>query len=192
MATPKPCSCPICDESFPSITKMQAHRKTCDLVCPGCDRIFKFKGAYTKHVAGCKYPCMDCDMRFKTEFKLAEHRSQVHEDKTPWKCTECTKEFARQDRLKRHMDEIHKGIKRKIETALDDCCPCGYTSSRKLNWTRHINSCPAHRIGARNFLQKAFSDTAASSTQDPVDRALEALRQTCEAARQAAAKQPSS
>lgn len=181
MTAPKPRSCPICDVMFPSITKMEAHRKGCTLTCSGCQAIFKTKAAFKKHSDGCKVPCPDCAMRFKSERHLAEHRQQEHEVATPWKCSECDKQFARQDKLKRHMDELHKGKKRKIAST-DISCPCGYTSGWKHNFDRHASTCPAHRKGACAFLQKAFAQEPSSSDDDVMSRAIRALQKTRDAA----------
>jgi len=121
-------------------------------------------------------------MRFKTEFKRAQRMRETHEDKTPWKCAECPKQFVRQDRLKRHVDEKHRGVKRKAEIDGDLCCPCSYTTTRKLNWERHTKACPAHRTGARAFFHEAFNNSAASSTASLAERAIAVLRQTRDAA----------
>ena len=184
MAVAKPCACPICDENFPSITKMHAHRKNCVLTCQECLKTFKSKQSLAKHSkATCGIPCSVCSMRFTTEFKRAEHMRENHEDKTPWKCADCPSQFERRDRLKRHVDEKHRGVKRKAEAIAGDfCCPCSYTTTRKLNWERHTKACPAHRIGARAFFHRAFNNSASSSTASLAERAIAVLRQTRDAA----------
>lgn len=184
----KPCNCTLCDEEFTSITKMEAHRKTCTLVCPDCGQIFKKRASYAKHmdVSSCqtnKIPCQICQVKFKTDVQLAAHLRDAYEDAAPWKCAECPMKFARLDVFKRHVTEMHQGIKRKAE--MDCKCPCGYVSNRKLNWDRHVKVCPAHRIGAADFLHKAFANSTAGSA---VDKALDALHKTVEAARQAMVK----
>ena len=94
-------------------------------------------------------------------------------------------EFQRQDVFQRHINEKHKGTKRK-EVPAECVCPCGYVPTRKLNWDRHTDVCPAHRIGAIDFLHKAFAKSKANA---PEEKMIDALYQTVEAARQAILKQ---
>jgi hypothetical protein len=94
-------------------------------------------------------------------------------------------EFQRQDVFQRHTNEKHKGTKRK-EVPVEFVCPCGYVPTRKLHWDRHTKVCPAHRTGAVDFLHKAFVNSKANS---PEEKAIDALRQTVEAVRQAILKQ---
>ena len=188
--TSKPCKCTLCDVEFPSITKMEAHRKTCTLTCADCGQVFKKRASHAKHLdtSPCqthKIPCQICQVKFKEHFQLANQLRDVHGDETPWKCSQCPMEFQRQDVFQRHINEKHKGIKRK-EVLVECVCSCGYAPTRKLNWDRHINVCPAHRTGARAFLQKALANSKANS---PEEKVIDALYQTVEAARQALLKQ---
>jgi hypothetical protein len=132
-----------------------------------------------------KIPCQICQVKFKEHFQLANHLRDVHGDETPWKCSQCLMEFQRQDVFQRHVNEKHKGIKRK-EVPAECACPCGYVPTRKLHWDRHTDVCPAHRIGAIDFLHKAFAKSKANS---PQEKMIDALYQTVEAARQAILKQ---
>ena len=188
--TSKPCKCTLCDAEFPSITKMEARRKTCTLTCADCGQVFKKRASHAKHLdtSSCqthKLPCQICQVKFKAEFQLANHMRDVHEDKTPWKCSQCPMEFHRQDVFQRHTNEKHKGLKRK-EVPAECKCPCGYVPTRKLNWDRHTDVCPAHRIGALEFLHKALANSTAKS---PEEKAIDALHRTVEAARLAFLKQ---
>ena len=188
--TSKPCKCTLCDVAFPSTTKMEAHRKNCTLACADCGQIFKKRASYNKHmdVSSCqthKIPCQICQVKFKTDFQLANHLQEMHGDEKPWKCSQCPMEFGRKDVFQRHTNEKHKGTKRK-EVPAECVCPCGYVPTRKLNWDRHTDVCPAHRIGAVDFLHKAFVKSKANSAEE---KAIDALRLLVEAVRQAILKQ---
>ncbi len=81
----KPQLCDKCGESYPSITKFNAHRATCK-----------------------KHKCSNCDLRFTTGQELKEHAG-TH--RIRFHCDECeTEPFQSQSALVQHKKIAHDGV----------------------------------------------------------------------------------
>ena len=156
----KPKLCEKCGESYPSITKFNAHRATCK-----------------------KHKCSNCDLRFTTGQELKEHAG-TH--RIRFHCDECeTEPFQSQSALARHKKLAHDGViacphcaktfnwawtrdehvKNKHDTETANKCACGATYVKKWQLERHEQECVVSPAGAANAVKRKYTELVQETAQ---------------------------
>ena len=101
--------CKVCDKPFPTPSALRNHE--------------------VKHNPNLRRKCDQCIKDFATNGALQRHKSDVHEQKRPFKCLICDKSFKQNCTLKRH-ELIHTGEKVK-------CPKCPVEFTRKDSLIKH-------------------------------------------------------
>ena len=147
----KPKICDKCGESYPSLTKFNAHRATCKKhKCTKCDLRFA-TGQELKEHAGThrvRFHCDECETEpFQSQGALEQHKKIVHDGVIA--CPHCDKTFSRAD----HRDEH---VKNKHDTEKANKCACGATYVKKWQLERHEQECVVSPIGAANAVKRKY------------------------------------
>ena len=105
----KPKICDKCGESYPSLTKFNAHRATCKKhKCTKCDLRFA-TGPELKEHAGThriRFQCDECETEpFHSQAALADHKNISHGGVI--KCPHCDETFSRADNRDAHVKKKH-------------------------------------------------------------------------------------
>lgn len=138
--------CTICQELFPTVTKLREHRKQSHKNCPECSKSFSKYALMIHHRkrAHLNEKCPDCELVFETINLLTKHRILEHQlEESDFKQIQCHingcgKLFQRNSNLRRHIKAVHNNIKR---THSKESCPiCGKEFNFKSNIARHIES----------------------------------------------------
>jgi hypothetical protein len=149
----KPKICDKCGESYPSLTKFNAHRATCKKhKCTKCDLRFA-TGPELKEHAGThrvRFHCDECETEpFQSQGALEYHKKAAHDGVI--KCPHCDKTFSRAD----HRDEH---VKNKHDTEKANKCACGTTYVKKWQLERHEQECVVSPIGAANAVKRKYAE----------------------------------
>ena len=152
----KPKLCDKCGESYPSITKFNAHRATCKKhKCPhpsGCDLRFT-TGQELKEHAGThriRFRCDECETEaFHSQRQLVNHKKDEHGGAI--KCPHCHKTF----NWARIRDE-HVKNKHDAETA--NKCACGASYVKKWQLERHEEECIVSPVGGANAVKRKHAE----------------------------------
>ena len=179
----KPKLCDKCGESYPSITKFNAHRATCKKhKCPRCDLRFT-TGQELKEHAGThriRFQCDECETEpFHSQAALVDHKKISHSGVI--KCPHCDKTFT----WAQHRD-AH--VKNKHDTETANKCACGASYVKKWQLERHEQDCVVSPIGAANAVKRKYAELVQDKTreEDAMDAAAlytEALTMVREEAR---------
>ena len=159
-ARAKPKICDKCDESYPSISKFNAHRATCKKhKCTKCDLRFA-RGQELKEHAGThriRFQCDECETEpFHSQGALEYHKKAVHGGVI--KCPHCDATFCRADKRDDHVKNKHNA-----ETV--NKCACGKTYVKKSQLERHEQECVVSPLGAANAVKRKYAELV-SGLQD--------------------------
>ena len=160
----KPTICDKCGESYPSLTKFNAHRATCKKhKCTKCDLRFA-TGQELKEHAGThrvRFHCDECETEpFHSQGALEQHRKIVHGGVIA--CPHCEKTFSRADHRDAHVKNKHDA-----ETA--NKCACGKTYVKKSQLERHEEQCVVSTIGAANAVKRKYAELVQDKMQEEDD-----------------------
>ncbi len=166
-ARAKPKICDKCDESYPSISKFNAHRATCKKhKCShpsGCGLRFT-TGQELKEHAGThriRFQCDECETEpFHSQGALEYHKKAVHGFVI--KCPHCDATFCRPDIRDDHVRNKHNA-----ETA--NKCACGKTYAKKSQLERHEQECVVSPIGAANVAKRKYAELVQDKMQEEDD-----------------------
>ena len=157
----KPKLCDKCGESYPSITKFNAHRATCKKhKCPRCDLGFT-TGQELKEHAGThriRFQCDECETApFHSQRQLENHKKDAHGRAI--KCPHCHKTFNWA-----HIRDEHVKNKHNAETA--NTCACGESYVKKWQLERHEQQCIVSPIGGANAVKRKYAELVQDNTRE--------------------------
>ena len=148
----KPKLCDKCGESYPSITKFNAHRATCKKhKCPKCDLRFTTEKGVKEHAGThrIRFQCDECETEpFHSQGALADHKKISHGGVI--KCPHCDKTFSWTQHRDEHVKNKH------TETA--NKCACGASYVKKWQLERHEQDCVVSPIGAANAVKRKYAE----------------------------------
>ena len=157
----KPKLCDKCGESYPSITKFNAHRATCKKhKCPKCDLRF-ITGQELKEHAGThriRFQCDECETEpFHSQAALVDHKKILHSGVI--KCPHCDKTFT----WAQHRD-AH--VKNKHDTEIANKCACGMAYVKKWQLERHEENCIVSPVGGANAVKRKYTELVSGLTDE--------------------------
>ena len=157
----KPKLCDKCGESYPSITKFNAHRATCKKhKCPKCDLRF-ITGQELKEHAGThriRFQCDKCETEpFHSQAALVDHKKISHSGVI--KCPHCDKTFT----WAQHRD-AH--VKNKHDTETANKCACGKAYVKKWQLERHEQDCVVSPIGGASAVKRKYAELVQDNTRE--------------------------
>ena len=151
----KPTVCGKCSESYPSISKFNAHRATCKKhQCSKCDLRFVTGQELKEHVATHRiiFWCNECETDpFQSQSAVVNHKRIAHG--CAIKCPHCDHTFTRADRRDDHVRNKHDSEKA-------NKCACGATYVKRLQLERHEQQCVVSPIGAANAVKRKYEEIA--------------------------------
>ena len=109
---PKPTPCPICNEVFPSYTKMRVHKESTHnkVQCEYCEystgRPHQLKLHMRKHFEP-QFQCSHCEKKLKSKDSLTAHEME-HTGERPYKCDVCGAGFKSTSARIVHKQGVHK------------------------------------------------------------------------------------
>ena len=157
----KPKICDKCGESYPSISKFNAHRATCTKhKCPRCDLRFT-TGQELKGHAGThriRFQCDECETEpFHSQRQLENHKKDAHGRAI--KCPHCHKTFNWA-----HIRDEHVKNKHNAKTA--NTCACGESYVKKWQLERHEQQCIVSPIGGANAVKRKYAELVQDNTRE--------------------------
>ena len=171
-------TCDICDKSFPSKVKLDAHAqihtKTKNVViresCATCGQTYASKASLKSHINEVHktirdFKCEECDYAGVSKRRLAEHKMAKHtrpDLKTMFKCQLCEKTYTFKKHLSEHIKNIHENSLKKFHCEADGC---QYSTNQPSMMQNHYT---AVHLKLKPFSCNFCSFTA--STSDAVKR----------------------
>jgi uncharacterized C2H2 Zn-finger protein len=163
----KPKICDKCDESYPSISKFNAHRATCKKhKCShpsGCDLRFTTGQELKEHARShrIRFQCDECETEpFHSQGALEYHKKAVHGSVI--KCPHCDATFCRPDVRDDHVKNKHNA-----ETV--NKCACGATYVKKCQLERHEEQCIVSPMGAANAVKRKYAELVQDKMEEEDD-----------------------
>ncbi len=156
----KPKLCEKCGESYPSITKFNAHRATCKKhKCPKCDLRFTTEKELKEHAGThrIRFECDECETEpFHSQRQLENHKKDEHG--VAIKCPHCHKTFNWAHIRDEHVKNKH------TETA--NKCACGASYVKKWQLERHEEECIVSPVGGANAVKRKYAELVRDNTRE--------------------------